>query len=98
MLHRGRCRQRRCIAAATPPGLAKQLTDGDRGLNRGQGMDSGSDRSIDELGDAEELLKLAFTVNPSVTAISDAETGRFIEVSDGFCKTSGYRNRSSSVA
>jgi PAS domain S-box-containing protein len=53
-------------------------------------LESGSDQPFDDLGDPKELPSLAFQVNPSVTAISDAETGRFIEVSDGFCETSGY--------
>ena len=46
--------------------------------------------SIDDLENPEELLQLAFRASPNVTAISDAKTARFVEVSDGFCKASGY--------
>jgi PAS domain S-box-containing protein len=47
-------------------------------------------KALDEARDREQLLQLAFRANPNIVAISQAETGRFVEVSDGFCETIGF--------
>lgn len=46
-------------------------------------------RELRELHDSEEKFAKAFQINPSGIAISNLETGRFIEVNESFCRMYG---------
>ncbi|WP_395748760.1 PAS domain S-box protein [Prosthecobacter sp.] len=47
-------------------------------------------RELAELQESEEKFAKAFRANPSGIAISEFETGRYIEANDSFCKILGY--------
>jgi PAS domain S-box-containing protein len=47
-------------------------------------------RELAELQENEEKFSKAFRANPSGIAITEIETGRYIEVNDSFCKILGY--------
>ncbi|MDB6006692.1 MAG: hypothetical protein JWR15_3679 [Prosthecobacter sp.] len=47
-------------------------------------------RELEELRESEEKFSKAFLANPSGIAITEIETGRYIEVNDSFCKILGY--------
>jgi two-component system cell cycle sensor histidine kinase/response regulator CckA len=47
-------------------------------------------RELAELRESEEKFSKAFQANPSGIAITDFETGRYIEVNESFCRILGY--------
>ncbi len=47
-------------------------------------------RELKELRENEEKYSKAFLANPSGIAITEIETGRYIEVNESFCKILGY--------
>ena len=47
-------------------------------------------RELTELRENEEKFAKAFQANPSGIAITEVETGRYIEVNDSFCRILGY--------
>ncbi|MGV3659775.1 MAG: PAS domain-containing protein [Prosthecobacter sp.] len=47
-------------------------------------------RELQELQEKEEKFSKAFQANPSGIAITEAATGRYLEVNDSFCRILGY--------
>jgi len=66
------------VAVAALVGLVPAIILGER------------DRTLAKLRESEEKFSKAFGASPSGMSISDLETGRFIEVNDGYRKLYGY--------